>query len=246
MVSKDRHIKIFSILLLIISLILTGCGPKIDMDLSPEEIIQAASERMQSLEGFSFLLDSQGAPAYLDNERNYMFSQMEGDFEMPDRLQAEFRIVTPGLVTNVATICIGDQQWETHWVTGEWMLLPSNLSFNPMLLFNPETGIQSIASDLTDLQLVGLEELETMPGVKLYTLTGKLDGKHLYDLSYGMMTEKSMDVKLWVDPQTFDLYRIEMTEDTGADEEKIWVLEFWNINETTKIEPPKIMETQDE
>lgn len=239
MKSGARRSRIITLLITVLMLILTACGPKIDMSLPPAEIVQAASERMLTLEGFSFLLDSQGAPAYLDYEEYYMFSQMEGDFVMPDRLRAEFRIVTPGLVSDVATICIGDQQWETHWVTGEWVLLPPNLSFNPMLLFNPETGIQSIAGDLTDLQLTGLEELETMPGVKLYTLTGRLDGEHLYDLSYGMMTDQSMDAKLWIDPRTFDLYRIEMIEDTGADEEKVWVLEFWNINETAEIKPPE-------
>ncbi len=227
-------------LLLTLMFTLTGCGPKIDMDLPPGQIIQSASERMQSLEGFSFLLDSQGAPAYLDSEGYYMFSQMEGDFVAPDRLQATFRIVTPGLVTDVSTICISDQQWETHWVTGEWELLPPDLSFNPMLLFNPETGIQSIASGLTDLQLTGVEELETMPGQKLYVVTGRMEGDHLYELSYGMMTFQTLDARLWIDPQTFDLYRIEMTEDTGVEEEKIWVLEFWNINETADIQPPII------
>jgi len=225
---------------LLLALLLVGCGPKIDMDLPPGQIIQSTSERMQSLEGFSFLLDSQGAPAYLDSEGYYMFSQMEGDFVAPDQLQATFRIVTPGLVTDVSTICIGEQQWETHWVTGEWELLPPDLSFNPMLLFNPETGIQSIASGLTDLQLTGVEELETMPGQKLYVVTGRMEGDHLYELSYGMMTFQTLDARLWIDPQTFDLYRIEMTEDTGAEEEKVWVLEFWNINETTNIQPPII------
>jgi hypothetical protein len=29
------------------------------------------------------------------------------------------------------------------------------MSFDPMLLFNPETGVQSIANDLTDLKLEG-------------------------------------------------------------------------------------------
>lgn len=236
--SSQWKLKFVYFSFLVLVLLLAGCGPKIDMDLPPEQIVQAASERMQSLEGFSFLLDSTGAPAFLDNEEYYMFSQMEGDFVMPDRLQAEFRIVTPGLVSEVTTICIGDQQWETHWVTGEWVLLPPNLSFNPMLLFNPETGVQSIANDLTDLQLTGLEELETMPGVKLYAITGRLAGEHLYELSYGMMSFQTMDAKLWIDPQTFDLYRIELTEDTGAEEEKVWVLEFWNINQTTDIQAP--------
>jgi lipoprotein LprG len=220
----------------------SGCAPRVDMSLPPEQIIQSASDRMQSLEGFSFLLDSVGAPAYLDYDGYYMFSQMEGDFVAPDRLRATFRVVTPGLVSEVATICIGDQQWETHWVTGEWVLLPPNLSFNPMLLFNPETGVQSIASGLTDLELTGVEELETMPGQKLYVVTGRMEGEHLYELSYGMMTFETLNAKLWIDPQTFDLYRIEMTEDTGAEEEKVWVIEFWNINETAVIEPPRIAE----
>jgi lipoprotein LprG len=220
----------------------SGCAPRVDMSLPPEQIIQSASDRMQSLEGFSFLLDSVGAPAYLDYDGYYMFSQMEGDFVAPDRLRATFRVVTPGLVSEVATICIGDQQWETHWVTGEWVLLPLNLSFNPMLLFNPETGVQSIASGLTDLELTGVEELETLPGQKLYVVTGRMEGEHLYELSYGMMTFETLNAKLWIDPQTFDLYRIEMTEDTGAEEEKVWVIEFWNINETAVIEPPRIAE----
>ncbi len=37
-----------------------------------------------------------------------------------------------------------------------------------------------------------------------------------------------MTAKLWIDPITFDLYRMEMTEQTGSpDGEKVWVIEFW-------------------
>ena len=224
---------------------LSACGPRIDMSIAPEQIIAKTSERMQSLTGFSFLLDSTGAQAFLDEQHYYEFSQMEGDFTAPDRLQAEIRIITPGLVTDIKTICIGEQQYETNFATGAWILLPPNQSFDPMLLFNPETGVQSIANDLTDLKLEGLEELETMPSQKLYVVTGQLEGRHLYDLSYGMMTDGRMIAKLWIDPVTFDLYRMEMTEQTGSpDGEKIWVIEFWNIDETVEIEPPDMTADQ--
>ena len=38
---------------------------------------------------------------------------------------------------------------------------------------------------------------------------------------------------------------MEMTEQTGnPDGEKIWVIEFWNIDETVEIEPPDMTADQ--
>ena len=102
-----------------------------------------------------------------------------------------------------------------------------------------------INGSVAEGQLEGLEELETMPGQKLYLVTGQLEGRHLYDLSYGMMTDGKMTAKLWIDPITFDLYRMEMTEQTGSpDGEKVWVIEFWNINTTAEIQPPDMTTEQ--
>jgi hypothetical protein len=228
----------FTIVFLAI-LLLAACQPAIPMDLAPEEIIQSASQRLQQTSGFSFLFDSEGYPAYLDSGHNYAFGQLQGEFTVPDRLQAKMRIITPGLVSEVKIICIGDQQWETNFVTGKWELLPEDLSFNPIQFFNPQTGIPSITADLSDLQLVGLEELDTLPGVKLYAITATLEGQHVSDLSYGMISNGTLTAKLWIAPKTYELYRIQMVENSdNPDLEKTWLIDFWNYDTDTSIQPP--------
>jgi hypothetical protein len=220
-------------------MLLAACKPAIPMDIAPEEIIHSASQRLQQTSGFAFLFDSEGAPAYLDAGHNYAFGQMQGEFTAPDRLQAKMRIIAPGIISEVKIICLGEQQWETNFVTGKWELLPTDLSFNPIQFFNPQTGIPSITADLSDLQLVGLEELDTLPGVKLYALTATLDGQHVSDLSYGMISNGTLAAKLWIAPGTYELYRIQMVENSGnPDLEKTWLIDFWDYDTAPQIQAP--------
>jgi len=224
-------------------LILLACSSP-PPTLPPQEIITRAAERMKTATGFHFVIDRQGAPAFLDPAQTLSFRRTEGDYAAPDRAQASVRVIAPGIVAEIQAIAIGDLYWETHFLTGEWQEVPANLAFNPAILFDPQTGLQPILqTDLTNLTLTGVVELEDLPGQSLYHLTGMLDTAHLYELSYTLIGPGQVQTEVWIAPNTFDLYRILLTEPptSNGGETTIWQVDFWNVGEVVEIIPPKIV-----
>jgi hypothetical protein len=228
------------ILLLFPGVFLSACERASYDVMAPEEIVARAADRMRELRGFHFLIERSGAPAFLDPEQAIAFRRAEGDVEAPDKAQATVRIIGPGLVAEVEIISIGEIQWETNLLTGAWQELPPNWGFNPALLFDQTIGIQAVLdSDLQAITLVGFDELDEVPGLALYRLEGEVRGDKLYALSFGMMGPDSMTVKLWIKPETFELYRMQITDPKpDADEPSVWQMDFWDFDQPIEIYPP--------
>jgi lipoprotein LprG len=225
---------------MLLSILVGACSSTTPEIMDPEEIVLRSVERMKSLSGFHFLIDRSGAPAFLNEEQSLSFRRAEGDFVAPDHAQAMIRVIGPGFVAEVQIVSIGEIQWETNFLTGEWQELPPEWGFNPAALFDPEVGIQPILEqDLNELEWMGMEELEEVPGASLYALTGEIDGERLNQLSLGMIGPETMTIKLWIAPDTFELYRLQLTEaPTAADESTVWKVDFWNYNHIVDIVPP--------
>lgn len=223
----------------LLTLIGACAGPTSEI-MDPEEIIFRSVERMKSLSGFHFVIERNGALAFLNEEGTIAFRRAEGDFVAPDRARATIRVIGPGLVAEVQVINIGDIQWETNFLTGEWQQLPPDWGFNPAALFDAEVGIQPILeNDLSELEWLGLQELDEVPGKLLYALSGELNGERLHQLSFGMMGPEMMTITLWIAPETFELYRMLITETPhGEDEATIWQVDFWDYDRVVEITPP--------
>jgi lipoprotein LprG len=229
-----------SLTLIFFLILIVACGSPTPDIMDPEEIVLRSVDCMKSLSGFHFVIDRSGALAFLNEEHTLAFRRAEGDFVSPDRAQATIRVISPGLVVEVQVINIGEIQWETNFLTGEWQELPPEWGFNPAALFDPEVGIQPILEeDLSELEWVGMEELEEAPGESLYALEGEIDGQRLNQLSLGMMGPETMTVKLWIAPDTFELFRLQITEaPTAVDEPTVWKVDFWDYNHIVEIVPP--------
>lgn len=228
------------IILILVLTFIGACASPIPELMDPGEIVSRSVERMKSLSGFHFVIERSGALAFLNEDQTFAFRRAEGDFVAPDRAQATIRVIGPGLVAEVQVINIGEIQWETNFLTGEWQELPPDWGFNPAALFDAELGIQPILEmDLSGLEWVGLEELEEVPGKPLYALSGEINGERLYQLSYGMMGPEMMTILLWIAPETFEMYRMLITEAPhGEDESTIWQVDFWDYDRIVDITPP--------
>lgn len=226
--------------IVVLASLLASCGRSSLPELTPDQIISSSAERMNGLDGFHYTIDRTGAPAFLDKDETISFRQAEGYYVAPDRSQATVRIITPGLVTEVNVISIGDTQWQTNVMSTQWEQLPPNWGFNPAVLFDPNIGIQSIlAADVTELQLLEPEELEEGPEGLLYVLEGSLDGGRIHELSYRLIGPELLEVRLWIVPETFELARAVVTESgSGEDEPSVWQVDFSRFDEVVDIEPP--------
>jgi hypothetical protein len=223
---------------------LVGCSGGTPTPLPPSEIIEGALGRMEQLAGFHYVIERSGAPAFLDTAGTLAFRRAEGDFVAPDRTQAQIRVIGPGLIAEVQVISIGDQQWETNVLTGAWVKLPPEWGFNPARWFDPKEGIHPVLKgELSDLRLEGIAELEDLPGDRFYLLTARVKGERLYRLSYGMMGPDSMDLRLWIAPETFDLVRLKITDpQPDQTEATFWQIDFWDFDRVAEISPPVVQE----
>ena len=225
------------------SIFLVGCSNSQLDDISAEEIIARTSARMVGMESFEFLIERSGESALLNVEESISFRRADGSFINPDQVQANVRVIAPGLVADVQIIRIGDEQWETNILTGNWQISDPRYSFNLTRLFDPDVGIHAIIEhDLFDPILLGFEELPEIPGKQLYAVEATLLGDGAYRMSYGLIDKEPLYVKIWVDPKNFDLHRILMIDpaDPGDEEDTIWQFDIWNFNKTFVIEKPKL------
>ena len=234
--------RVFLIFLIFIPIYfpLTACARNDLPDLAPDEILSRSAARMSSLQGFHLLFDRSGAPAFLDSGETLSLSKMEGHYDTPDRVRATVRVIAPGIVADVDVISIGSIQWQTNVYTGEWEELPADWGFNPGTLFDQKIGLQAILlADVSQLELLEMQELAEMPGKKLYVMQGKLSGDTIFSLSNGLIGPDEMDIELWIDPQTFDLHRVILSEHLGdEDNERFWQFDFWDFDKVEGINPP--------
>lgn len=223
----------------------TGCAGRQIEELPPEEILSRSAERMRELDGFHYLIERSGAPAFLDYAETISFRRAEGDYVLPDRVIAEVRVIAPGIVAEVTIISVGETTWETHLLTGEWQVVPQEYAFQPQILLNPDTGIQAVVErDLESLAYEGIDEIEEMPGFPLYRLHGTLLGDGTYNATYGMIDKDPLDVRMWIAPDTFELHRVIVVDpaDPGEDEDTVWQIDFWDFDRTIDIEAPIVGE----
>ncbi|MEX2143403.1 MAG: LppX_LprAFG lipoprotein [Anaerolineales bacterium] len=225
---------------LIVALILAGCSAPIE-DLPPEAIVERSAEFMRSLEGFSFRLERTGQPVYVDPGGLISFRQAEGIFVSPDRVQATVKVIAPAIVAEVSIIGIGDLEWETNIFSGEWALVPPEYAFQPAVLFDPIGGIHQALEDyLVNIELIGIAEIDEIPGLSLYYLSGQMDGSNVHDLTVGLIDEQLLEIELWIAPNTFELHRVVIIDPVNDHDElgTNWIFDFWDFGKIIEIEPP--------
>jgi len=225
---------------LVLVLQLFGCSTRPPL-LPASEILARSVDRMSAQSGFEFLITRSGAPAFLNVYERIAFRRAEGQYVAPDRVSASVRVIAPGLVTDVQIISIGDDQWETNYITGDWQVSDPRYTFNPLRLFDPLNGIPAILTDeLHEPLLVGLEEIPEVPGKTLYAITATVDGARPSDMTFGMIEPVPLETKIWIDPELFDVYRIFITSPGQTDEaeDAFWQIDFWNFNGSFSIGNP--------
>ena len=235
-----RTIEILTFLLS--SMILAACALAPPEDLPAEDILASAVKRTAQLESFAFSMVREGTRAYFDPEETIAFRRVEGVFVAPDVVQAMVRVITPGMVSEFQILSLGNQQWFTNLVTGAWEPAPADWGFNPVTLFEPESGMAFVLeADIIDPVLQDIVALDELPGRDLYYIVADLRRDHIYWMSYGLIASENIRVELWIEPRTFEIHRIVITEHLPNETEpRIWRLDFWDFNRLVEITAPEV------
>lgn len=208
--------------------------------LSPLEIATQAAEVLLSVDALHFNIERDGAPAFIDANQLLAFKRAEGEFGLPDQMRAVVRIITAFTPVDVGMVVLGDDQYATDPITGEWGILPAEWGqFSLFVLFDPETGLQGLLKDgILDLKLVGTEEIEGQPH---YHLTGRASGDRVSAMTLGFIGRGDVDLEVWIGTEDFYVRRLRIVEpDTDPEEPTTWDLEFSNFGQPVDITAPPL------
>ena len=218
-----------------------ACGSPEETPPPAEEIVSRAVDAMTALPGFAFSIARSGGPAYIDAGETISFSRAEGIYVAPDSAQAAVRVVVPGIVAEISVIAIGDRYWETNLLTREWVEVPGDRAFNPATLFDAAQGLPAmLLEDLHSVVFGTMAELEELPGLELYLVAADLVTEDLFPLTFGLIGPEPARVHMYVEPGTFLLHRLIITEPAAAPdlEPSVWQVDFWDFGATQEITPP--------
>jgi lipoprotein LprG len=236
-----RARKVVLLVLPALALFLFACqskpGPVITSTptITPLEIVSRSADAMLSVESLHFNIERDGALAYIDSGNLLAFKRAQGDFQSPDRMRAVVRVITAFTPVDIGMVALGDEQYTTDPITGEWGRLPPEWGqLNLVVIFDPETGIQQLLKDgVIDLELVGTEEID---GRLYYRISGQASGERMYDMTLGFIGQGDVELDIWVDAEDYYVRRLHVTDPvTDPENPTTWTLEFSNFGQAVEV-----------
>jgi lipoprotein LprG len=137
------------------------------------------------------------------------------------------------LTTELAAIAVDDDVWLSNPITGEMEPLPPGTELDPSNFFDPEGGWRPLLENLTDVELVGVEDRDGTT----YHVRGTAPAAQVEVVTAGLIDGTDVVVDLWIDPATALVTAIEFDVDVG-DGEMHWQLELTDYGEEFEIAPP--------
>jgi hypothetical protein len=203
--------------------------------LTPEEIIDKASPKLDELKSFHFELSQKGGgtPIAMGLE----MTGAGGDIAPPDKLAMKIEATWIGQFMETELITVGTTTYMTNPLNGKWELLPDD--FTAVTLFQPNTGIKAVMESVTDLSLL---DPEMAGGTLCFHLKGLLDSEDLDAIAVGHAAKGlPVETDIWIGAGDFLLRKVTFDGRICKDENDgiIRTLELSRFNEPVEIELPE-------
>ncbi len=184
-----RRAMICSILAIVSALLIVGCAPpwqhantaSASIGVSrptAQQVLTSIQKNFPQVSSFHVIMK-------VDNLGTSSGSQIQirsadGDVVMPDKVKAQASVLFSGQPVTIKLISIGNVQYITDPITGQWRVVKGVL--NASTLTNPNTGLFSLSSKL---QNVTSPTDDIVNGVPCWRINGLLDAKYLAFLTGG-------------------------------------------------------------
>ena len=192
-----RRALAYSALFIVCALLITSCkfpwqhsptsavastlGPKP----TAQQLIAVVQKNFRTVTAFHVVMKVENLGTAPDG--TIQIRSADGDVVMPDKVKASANVLLSGQVVGVELVSIGDTQYITDPITGQWRVVKGVL--NASTLTNPDTGIVSLASKLTSLSK---PVDDVVNGTPCWRFTGQLDAQTLAFLTGGGMPAGTM------------------------------------------------------
>lgn len=232
--------------MLLILVVLTACGGQPTPDPTSTvvptptptvaRLLERASVRLADTSAVHYDLAITG-DTFLDTTNTIRLLDAQGDLQRPDRVYSSFRAEVLGQTITLQLITVGDDSWTTDIVSGEWVKAPAEFAYNPSVLFDNQNGIGPVMDRISEARRLDDTEIDGRP---VYRLEAEVDQATIGPLTSHLLAGPVVTVTLWIDRDTDDLLRAELSQPaTEAGEEPItWTLDVSKHGEEISIEPP--------
>jgi len=226
----------------VILILLTACGgdnesASLDPNLTVNEILLSASDRLAETDAMHFQMDVEG-DTEIDSAGTMRLLSARGDMARPNKVNVQFQIEVLGSQTlSIRMITIGGDSWTTDIVTGKWVTAPEEFGYNPAVLYDNQNGLGPVMGKITDPEIVGTEDVD---GRQAYHIHGTVPEDIMTPLTSGTMQGDTISLDVWIDGDNWDLLRVVLKEPEGPDVENpaTWTMNLSDHNKKIDIEPP--------
>jgi lipoprotein LprG len=172
--------------------------------LSAAAIQSTASDKLQALNSFHFVLEQVGGgtPITMGIE----MKGAQGDVVKPDKLQMTITGTAMGFSLTVQLVEVGKTIMMTNPLNGNW----ENLSdqFQILSVFDPNSGVAAILKGMANAARLADE---TNAGVNCYHLKGTVDSESLTALAGSAASGVAINAEIWIGQADFLVRTIKLT-----------------------------------
>jgi hypothetical protein len=200
------------------------------------ELLERASVRLADTTAVHYELTITG-DTFLDSTNTIRLLDAQGDLRRPDRVYSSFRAEVLGRTITMQLITVGSDSWTTDILSGNWVKAPAEFAYNPSILFDNQNGIGPVMDRVTDARRLEDSEINGRP---VYRIEADVDEATIGPLTSHLLDGPTVTVNLWIDRETDDLLRAELSQPpTGDSTDPItWTLDLSKHGEEVSIEPP--------
>jgi len=199
---------------------------------TPEELLDRAAGAMLAMTSAKFKLTREGEPATLDPSLGLTFSEANGEYQAPDRVEATIKVGLLGNVVEIQMLWLPEGDFMTNPLTQTFLPTPPELSFDVAALFAPE-GFPAVLQD--GIQRAEFVASESLEGFETDHLRGEADGATLAPLTAGALTPGILyPVDVWIETATGNVLRVHITEPNANG----WLIELFDIDVPVEISTP--------
>src|SRR5215471_12971498 len=112
-----------------------------------QQVLAAVRKSFSSVSAFHVVMRVQHAGNTTGS--HFQIRNADGDVVLPDKIKAQATVILSGQAVTVNLISIGDTQFITDPITGQWRVIKG--AIDPRTLTNPNTGIISVVSQMQDV-----------------------------------------------------------------------------------------------
>ncbi len=222
---------------MLLVLLTAACGGESNSEVSTQEILTRAAQRLDTVKAVHFNAVIDGA-AFIDTARTIQLRSADGDIVPPDQMQAKIKIAAGPANVDVSLIAIGPDKYQTNLFTGQWGRAQAGFDYSPTVLFDKQRGLSSVVGKMREVERLSDE---TVAGQPAYHLRGKVDRATIEPMTSGAIDGDPVTAELWIAKDSANLLKLVLTEPPtpGKAKPTTWTLTLDRYDQPVTIARPQ-------